>query len=89
MGLCRGHYNVRTWTQAADSGVKLQPEMHIVTRRPSTMADGSCIVGTQGRDIILRQSTEPRGDPQPFPSREEPLKAMEICQPEGCQLCYS
>jgi hypothetical protein len=25
MSLCRGHYNTRTWTQAADSGVKLQP----------------------------------------------------------------
>jgi hypothetical protein len=48
MGLCRGHYNARTWTQAADSGVKLQPEMHIVTRRPRTMADGSCIVGNPG-----------------------------------------
>jgi hypothetical protein len=48
MGLCRGHYNVRTWTQAADSGVKLHPEMHIVTRRPSTMADGSCTVGNPG-----------------------------------------
>jgi hypothetical protein len=48
MSLCRGHYNARTWTQAADSGVKLQPEMHIVTRRPSTMAGGSCIVGNPG-----------------------------------------
>jgi hypothetical protein len=48
MGLCRGHCDARTWTQAADSGVKLQPEMHIVTRRPSTMADGSCIVGNPG-----------------------------------------
>jgi hypothetical protein len=48
MSLCRGHYNARTWTQAADSDVKLQPEMHIVTRRPSTMVDGSCIVGNPG-----------------------------------------
>jgi hypothetical protein len=48
MGLCRGHYNERTWTQATDSGVKLQPEMHIVTRRSSTMGDGSCIVGNPG-----------------------------------------
>jgi hypothetical protein len=32
MGLCRGRCNVRTWTQATDSDVKLQPEMHIVTR---------------------------------------------------------
>jgi hypothetical protein len=48
MGLCRGHYNARTWTQAADSGVKLQPEMHIVTRRPRTMADSSYIVGNPG-----------------------------------------
>jgi hypothetical protein len=47
-GLCRDHYNARTWTQAADSGVKLQPEMHIVTKRPSTMANGSCIVGNLG-----------------------------------------
>jgi hypothetical protein len=43
-----GHYRARTWTQAADSDVKLQPEMHIVTRRSSTMADGSCIVGNPG-----------------------------------------
>jgi hypothetical protein len=48
MGLCRGHYNASTWTQAANSAVKLQPEMHIVTRHQSTMADGSCIVGNPG-----------------------------------------
>jgi hypothetical protein len=48
MGLCRGHYNARTWTQATNSGVKLQPKMHIVTRRPRTMTDGSCIVGNPG-----------------------------------------
>jgi hypothetical protein len=48
MGLCRGHYSARMWTQAEDSDVKLQPEMHIVTRRSSTMPDGSCIVGNPG-----------------------------------------
>jgi hypothetical protein len=47
-GLYRGNYSARAWTQAADSDVKLQPEMHIVTRRSSTMADGVCIVGNLG-----------------------------------------
>jgi hypothetical protein len=32
---------LKRWTQ-------LQPEMHIVTKCPSTMADGSCIVGNPG-----------------------------------------
>jgi hypothetical protein len=48
MGLCRDRYSARTWTQAEDSDVKLQPKMQIVTRRSSTTADGSCIVGNLG-----------------------------------------
>jgi hypothetical protein len=51
MGLCRNHYNARTWTQAVDSGVKLQPEMHIVIKRPRSMADGSCVVGNRGSGL--------------------------------------
>jgi hypothetical protein len=67
MSLCRGGYSARTWTPSGDSDVKWQPEMHFVTRRPCTMANGSCIVGSPGSGPSPVASTEPRRGPQSLP----------------------
>jgi hypothetical protein len=67
MSLCRGNYSTRTRTPSASSGVKRQPEMHFVTRRPYTVANGSCIVGSLGSGPSPTMSTEPRRGPQSLP----------------------
>jgi hypothetical protein len=89
MSLCRGGYGARMWTPSANSDVKRQPEMHFVTRRPCTMAKGSCIVGSLGSGPSPAASTEPRRGPQSLPHWEEPFKVTEICQPGGARIAIT
>jgi hypothetical protein len=89
MGLCRSGYSARTWTPLANSDVKWQPKMHIVTRRPCTTANGLCIVGSPWSGPSPAVSTKPGRGPQSLPSWEEPFKVMEICQPGGSPPCYN
>jgi hypothetical protein len=67
VSLCRGDYSARTRTPSGNSDVKRQPEMHFVTRRPYTAANGSCIVGSLGSGPSPMVSTEPRRAPQSLP----------------------
>jgi hypothetical protein len=67
MSLCRGGYGARMRTPLANSDVKRQPEMHFVTRRPCTTANGSFIVGSPGSGPSPVVSTEPRRGPQSLP----------------------
>jgi hypothetical protein len=83
MSLCRGGYGARTWTPSANSDVKRQPEIHFVTRRPCTMANGSCIVGSLGSGPSPAASTEPRRGPQSLPQLGGTLQGDENMPARG------
>jgi hypothetical protein len=89
MSLCSGDYSARTRTPSGNANVKRQPEMHFVTRRPSTAANGSCVVGSPGSGPSPMASIEPRRGPQSLPQLGGTLQGDGNIPARGCPPCYN